>query len=294
MRRMWTLGGLSIGELVRYTWLETWRDAVYGQAGRMAFYHFLAIFPCLLLFLAVCSSIPVAGKSLQPFELSVAAQVLPPDAAALISELNHELEGHAYGFGLLASAVGALWAAMNGTWALIFGLNVAYEVEEDRSWRELGITIVGLTLSLALAGGLTLVLLWFAVKLESHVFRGALPIGVTILEWLAVLALLTLSFAVIFRFAPNLKDAEWKWSTPGSVCSLLLWVLATFGLRFYFGHVTNYYRSYGHLNSVVMLMLWLYLTNAAILIGGEMNSAIEKAAAGSSSRRHSSPVVTRG
>jgi membrane protein len=282
---MWTLGGLSIPELVRRTWLETWGDAVYGQAGRMAFYHFLAIFPCLLIFLAVASRIPVIGESLKVFESSVAAQVLPPHAATLINQLSAELQQHTSGYGLLFSAGGALWAAMNGTWALVFGLNVAYEVNEDRNWLELGLTIAGLTLALALAGCLTLVLLWFAVRLETAVFHGALPIGLTVLEWLAVLALLVLCFAIIFRFAPNLKDAQWKWSTPGSVCALLLWLLATVGLRIYFGHITDNYRSYGHLNSVVMLMLWLYFTNAAILIGGEMNSEIEKAAAASSSIR---------
>src|SRR5579863_5820956 len=99
MQRMWTLGGLSIRELVRRTWLETWHDAVYGQAGRMAFYHFLAVFPCLLIFLAVASRIPVVGASLKGFESSVAGQVLPPDAAALINQLSAELQQRASGYG---------------------------------------------------------------------------------------------------------------------------------------------------------------------------------------------------
>jgi membrane protein len=82
----------------------------------------------------------------------------------------------------------------------------------------------------------------------------------------------------VYRFAPNLEDAKWKWSTPGSLCAVVLWVTSTLALRFYVAHITNYERIYGHLNTVVMLMLWLYFTNAAILIGGEMNSEIEKAA----------------
>ena len=83
-------------------------------------------------------------------------------------------------------------------------------------------------------------------------------------------------FAVLYRFAPNLRDCEWRWSTPGAFCAVVLWIGSTFATRLYFEHVNNYSRSYGHLNGVVILLLWLYVSNGAILIGGEMNSEIEK------------------
>jgi len=84
----------------------------------------------------------------------------------------------------------------------------------------------------------------------------------------------------LYRFGPNLDERRWQWSTPGAACALILWIAATFGARIYFDHFNDYSRSYGHLNGAVMLMLWLYVTNGAILIGGEMNSEIEKAAKG--------------
>ena len=108
------------------------------------------------------------------------------------------------------------------------------------------------------------------------------------LEWLVLLASLSVSFAVLYRFAPNLRDCAWRWSTPGAFCALVLWIGSTFAARVYFDHV-NYARSYGQLSGVVMLLLWLYVTNGAILIGGEMNSEIEKTVTG----RHDTAVETR-
>jgi membrane protein len=196
-----------------------------------------------------------------------------------------ELQRHRpAGFELMSACAGALWAALNGTWALIFGLNTAYEVEESRGWWKLGSTIVSLTVVLAAGAGLAVAVLFSAVQIGGQVFQQPSLAALRVLEWSIVLATLLLSFAVVYRFAPNLGDAKWKWSTPGSLCALLLWVISTVGLRFYFRHISNYHQTYGHLNTVVMLLLWLYFTNAAILIGGEMNSEIEKAAASSSSR----------
>jgi membrane protein len=83
----------------------------------------------------------------------------------------------------------------------------------------------------------------------------------------------------LYRFAPNLRDHRWRWSTPGAWLALFVWIGGTMVVRFYFEHVNNYRRSYGPLNSVVMLLLWLYVANAAVLLGGEMNSEIEKAGA---------------
>lgn len=279
MAQMWTLGGLSLRELLRRTAKESWDDAVYGQAGRMAFYHFLAIFPCLLIFLTFAAGVPTVGPGVKSTANDVIQQVLPAQAAGLVEEMVHELQNQTpTGLELLLTFGGAAWAGMNGIWALLFGINIAYEVEENRAWWKLGATIAGLTLALALTATLALFLLFSATQLQMNILHDPSPLAARTVEWLAVLALLMVSFAIVYRFAPNVNDAKWKWSTPGSLCAVCLWVVATLALQFYFGHITNYHRTYGHLNTVVMLMLWLYLTNAAILIGAEMNSEIEKAA----------------
>jgi membrane protein len=191
-----------------------------------------------------------------------------------MDELNQRARS---GVQLIPVCAGALWAALNGTWAMIYGLNKAYEVQEDRSWWELTITIVGLTFSLAVTGSIAVVLIFCSAYLQAQFHGGAILLRC--LEWLVLTCTLSFSFAVLYRFAPNLRDCEWRWSTPGAFCALVLWIGSTFAARVYFDHV-NYARSYGQLSDVVMLLLWLYVSNGAILIGGEMNSEIEKTVTG--------------
>ena len=98
-----------------------------------------------------------------------------------------------------------------------------------------------------------------------------------IVEWTVIVTLLLSSFALIYRFGPNLRDRRWRWSIPGAVIAVVLWVGSTLLLRVYEEHFSSS-RIYGGLNAVATLLMWLYVTGAAIFIGGEANSEIEKAA----------------
>lgn len=284
---LWTLGGLSVPDLLRRTIRASWQDEVFGQGGRMAFYHFLAIFPSLLLFFTITAHIPHLGGYLRNALHDVTSQILPRQVAQLVQETVNELIEHPHsGLRLLSVSIAAMWAAHNGTWAMIYGLNQAYEVEEKRSWREMTVTNVGLTFFLSATGFFALLLFFCSRYLQSRLHGGI--VALRVLDWLVLLVALLFAFAVLYRFAPNLGDHAWRWSTPGAVCALILWSGATLAARLYFGHINNYSHSYGHLNGVVMLLLWLYVTNGAILIGGEMNSEIERAAA----RTHGAPQPT--
>ncbi len=276
------LGGLSLRELARRTARESWQDAVFGHGSRMAFYHFLAIFPSLLVFLGLAGRVPHLGEHVRDAVLDLVQQVLPRPASLMLENTMTELNQHAMSGQLLTSLAGALWAALNGTWAMIFGLNMAYEVQERRPWWKLGTTIAALTASLALSGSFALLLIFFGGELANrfsrqHLSSGEAAIAFRAFEWAILIALLLFSFALFYRFGPNLRDHKWRWSTPGALFALILWIGSTLAARVYFEHVNNYQRVYGHLNSVVMLLFWLYVTNGAILIGGEMNSEIEKA-----------------
>jgi membrane protein len=278
MVNLWTLGGLSLPDLLRRTARESWHDEVFGQGGRMAFYHFLAIFPSLLVFFLVSGRVPHLRDHMRNALQELSSRVLPEQVSQLLQNVMDEVNQRARsGAELISVCAGGLWAALNGTWAMIYGLNKAYEVEEHRSWWELATTIVGLTLSLAVTGSIAVLLIFCSGYFQAYVHGGA--IALRCLEWLVLIASLSVSFAVLYRFGPNLGDCAWRWSTPGAFCALVLWIGSTFAARVYFDHV-NYARSYGHLSGVVMLLLWLYVTNGAILIGGEMNSEIEKTVTG--------------
>ena len=278
MPNFWTLGGLSLSDLLHRTVRESWQDEVFGQGGRMAFYHFLAIFPSLLVFFIISARVPHLGDHMKTALQDLSTQVLPAQVSQLLQEMMDELNQRTRsGVHLISIIAGALWAALNGTWAMIYGLNKAYEVEEHRSGWKLAVTIVGLTLFLAVIGSMAVFLIFCSAYLQAHLHEGTIALGV--LEWLVLAASLSFSFAVLYRFAPNLRDHEWRWSTPGALCALVLWTCSTFATRAYFEHVNNYARSYGHLNGVAIFLLWLYASNGAVLIGGEMNSEIEKSAA---------------
>jgi membrane protein len=195
-----------------------------------------------------------------------------------------EIGQRAHG-GLAFAALGAAWAAFNGTWAVMSGLNDAYEVEEDRPFWKVTLTAAGLTIALAALGFIALALLLYGHRLgEIITDKSGYPqfVGAVwpIVHWPVIAALLLAAFALYYRFAPNRPDGELRWTTPGAITATLLWILATIGFHVYVDYSPGKYRQiYGAVAGCAILLLWFYITGAAILIGGEMNSEIENAAA---------------
>jgi membrane protein len=268
---MWSLRGLSWLELFKRTCRSSWEDEVFGQAARLAFYYFLGIFPAILLLLLLLDTFASTGSALRKTLLESFQRIVPGEASALITKTTGELNAKAaIGTGALWAALGAAWATLNGTWAMMAGLNRAYEVKEERRWWTVVTIVFGLTISLGVMGVMAL---------------GAMLYGSRVLQWPVIVILLLVSFGTLYRFGPNLKDQRWQWSTPGAVIALVLWAGSTSLLRIYQDHFSSSQRIYGALEPVATLLLWLYFTGAAILIGGEANSEIEKAAPEGHQRR---------
>ena len=285
MAELWSLRGLSWWELAKRTCHKSWEDEIFGQSARLAFYFFFALFPALLLLLILLGKSAGFGSEMRGALLDLFRQVLPPDASALMASTVQELNVWAVlGPGAILAGVGAAWGSLNGTWAVITGLNKAYEVEEERPWwRVLSITL-GLTLSLSVLGLIALAAVLSGNRagniIGQHLGTPAhFEVLWRVMQWVVILILLLFSFSVLYRFGPNLRDRRWQWSIPGAVVAVTLWVASTLLLRVYEEHSSSSQRIYGGLNAVAILLLWLYLTGAAILIGGEANSEIEKAAA---------------
>jgi membrane protein len=108
---------------------------------------------------------------------------------------------------------------------------------------------------------------------------GAFPLAWKIIQWPVVLACMILAFALIYYFAPDFHEQAWKWLTPGAAIGVALWLIVSIAFRVYLHFFDSYSATYGSLGAVIILMLWLYFTGAAVLIGGEINSEIENAAA---------------
>jgi membrane protein len=282
---LWSLGGLGWKDLARRTWRESWQDQVFGQAARLSFYHFLALFPSLLLLLMFLGRLAGPGAALRDTLVGSFAQILPGDASGVVARTIRQLSaGPARGTSTAFAIGGAVWAALNGTWAMMVGLNTAYEVKEERPWWRILLTAAGLTLALGVLGLAALATMLYGAQI-GHWLGNAAGIHEgfaffwRVVHWPVVIVLLLVAFALLYRFGPNLYDVSIRWSTPGAALAVGLWLAFTVVFRLWFDHVHSYSQIYGPLASVAILLLWFYFTSAAILIGGEMNSEIENAAA---------------
>ncbi len=293
MAQLWNLRGLSWRELVKRTCRKSWDDEVFGQAARLAFYFFFALFPVLLSGLILLGEFAGGGSAERTALRDSFQQVLPPEASALIAKTIEQLNAKAVlGAGAVPAGLYAVWGALNGTWALITGLNKAYEVEEQRPWWRVLFVLFGLTVSLGALGLIALAAIVYGTRAANIVGQhlgmpASFALFWRVVPWTVILLLLLFSVSVLYRFGPNLKDRRWQWSVPGAVIAVTTWFISTLLLRVY----QQYFHSsriYGGLNAVAIVLLWLYVTGAAIFIGGEANSEIEKAAseAGHSDVRH--------
>ena len=280
----WKLGGLSWRELGRRVWAEVQEDDVFGRAAQLSYYFLLALFPLLLFLTSLLGFFAGAGTELRDTLLSYLGRVVPASASDLIrttvTDISEGKGGGKLSFGLLA----ALWAASNGMGAISASLNIAYDVKETRPWWKERLVSIALTIALAVLIISALILVLYGGRIADSVagafaFGQAFTITWKIVQWPIVLVFVLLAFALIYYFAPNLHDVKWQWVTPGSVIGVALWLLVSFGFSLYLSFFDSYSATYGSLGAVIVLMLWFYLTGAAILIGGEMNSEIEHAAA---------------
>lgn len=284
MASLWTLGGLTWKELGKRIWGQITEDDVFGRAAQLSYYFLLALFPLLLFLITLLGYFAEAGTELRASLLSYLGDVMPQSATQLVQttldEVSKQKGGGKLSFGVLA----ALWAASNGMGAISETLNVAYNVKETRPWWKLRLITVGLTIALAILIITALALMLYGGKIGdllaanfglSEVFK----IIWKIVQWPIVLFFVLLTFNVVYYFAPDLHDQDWKWVTPGAAVGVVLWLLVSFAFRLYLNYFDSYSATYGSLGALIILMLWFYLTGVAILIGGEINSEIENAAA---------------
>jgi membrane protein len=277
-----SVGGLSIAELLKRTVRGNWEDEVFGLSARLAFYHFLAIFPAVLIVLVPLAHLS-AHDDLRRMLVGSFRAILPGETASLVESAIADLDKNvrAGGVLLVAGALGAAWAAMNASLAMIVGLNKAYEIEERRSWMH--VTRIAAALAAAVIG------LIVAALISTHyagvAFGFAGPRLRLVVQWAAILGILIASFTLLYRFAPNLPQHEWKWTLPGATFAALLWTGFTLVMRLYFDRFASYHDIYGRVAPTAMLLLWLYGTSATVLIGGELNSEIEKGRGGAKPAR---------
>jgi membrane protein len=281
---MWTLNGLSWRKMAARVWKEMQRDDVFGNAAQLAYYFLLALFPLLIFLTSGIGLIVGSNTGMRHALFSYLSRVMPSSAFQLIDstmwEISNASSTSKLSFGFLA----ALWAASNGMGAITEALNSAYDLEETRPWWKQRVVAISLTTGLSVLIMAALGIVIGGSRLGNHLaaYHGLSTAFIwtwKILQWPIALAALLLAFALIYYFAPDFREQDWKWITPGAVIGVALWLLASFAFKAYLHFFDSYSKTYGSLGAVIILMLWLYLTGLAVLIGGEINSEIENTAA---------------
>lgn len=281
---IWRLGGMPPLELLRRVWHELYEGGLLSHAAALAFYFFFAIFPLLLILATLMAYFGSTGERLQASLLKFLSQIAPPSAFALVFSTISEFHSSEIGIKFWLGLASALWLASLGIAALSESLNAMYGVKETRAWLRVRLSAIVLTAALMTLIILALLLILYGGEIGAGVAayfeRG--PIFTTI--WtigqvpLAIMFAL-LAFALIYYFAPDLHEQNWYWITPGSIIGVTLWISVSSLFRIYLRHFDMYSQNYGSLGAVVVLLLWFYLSGAAILIGGKINAEIENAAA---------------
>jgi membrane protein len=278
----WKLGGLTPMQLGRRVYEEFDQDEVLTRSASLSYYFMSAIIP-MLFFLMASLGIFARSHDLRHSLLGYLQQFMPPDAYTVLLRTLHEVATHSSGVKLAFGLVLALWSGSGGMRSLMDALNRCYHVKEARPFWKRILMSMGLTAAIS---GLTiaaLVIVLYGGAIAQFVGDHTGLSNITIMLWKAAqwplaFFFVVLSFAMIYYWAPD-AEQQWAWITPGSLIGVLLWIGASICFRLYLHYFNSYGKTYGSLGAVIVLLLWLYITGMAILVGGEINSEIENAAA---------------
>jgi membrane protein len=290
----WNLGGLTWKQLGKGVWGEVNNDDVLGRSAELAYYFLLAIFPALFFLISIFGIIEHGNHALREQLMTYFAQVMPGQAKDLVSHTLDQIAHGSSGTKMALGLAGALWTASAGMAAIMDVLNITYDVPEGRSYARKRMIAIGLTVAVVSLVIVALVLIFYGPKIADGIF-GTVGLGNVfawiwkIVQWPIAVFFVILAFALIYYKAPDVEQPTWHWVSPGAAIGVLLWLAASFGFRVYLHYFNSYNSTYGALGGVIVLMVWFYITGLAILVGSEINSEIEHAAAKRGEREAKAP-----
>ncbi|MER7484277.1 YihY/virulence factor BrkB family protein [Streptomyces sp. NPDC126510] len=266
----------SWGKVLKGSLKEFKDDELTDRAAALTYYGILSLFPALL---ALVSLLGLAGKSATDTVLNNLQQFAPGSARNIITGAVEQLQGNA-GIGSIMAVVGlalAIWSASGYVAAFIRTSNAVYDMPEGRPvWKVLPVR-VGVTVVLMVLAVISALIVVFTGPLARQAGQ-ALGIGDTALtvwsiaKWPVLVVLVTLMIAILYWASPNAKVKGFRWITPGSFLALLIWMIASAGFAFYVANFASYNKTYGTMAGVIVFLVWLWITNLAILLGLEFDA----------------------
>lgn len=287
LHSLWNLEGVPAMVIAKRTFKSFNEDNLLSRAAELGYYFLFALFPTLVSASAILGLAARSASDIYVHLLHYLALVVPKAAMGIVLETFNQTTSNASRGKITFGLAAALWSASVGFTAIQDTLNVVYKVRETRPYWQVRCAAMAVTLLLSVNVTLTLATMLGGDYLVRHVAHHALHPrlgmiaagmvrGVT---YTAALGLLILLFAIIYYFAPDVKQKRWHWLTPGGAIGIGGWFLASIILRVYLHYFDNYSVTYGSLGAVIILLTWFYLTGLMLLTGAEINSEIAAAVA---------------
>jgi membrane protein len=285
---------------IKHALLRTYGDVLRNHTMQMAaalsYYFVLSLFPALIFLSAVVAFLPLPDLFNQA--LAMMARFLPSDSMGLVRRVLSDVITPNRGTFLSFGILGTLWAASGGFSAAIEALNIAYDVQDDRPFWKTRPLAVGLAL---MTGALMLVALsvmivgprfgeWLADRVHlSYLFVLLWPY----IHWSIAIGFTILAVEALYFLAPNVKQ-RFAATLPGAILAVGCWIALSYLLGLYFRQFANFNKTYGTLGAAIALMIWLYWTGFAMLVGAELNSELAKTSSdGKIEEKHEPPTITR-
>jgi len=256
------------------------RDDLTDRAAALTYYSVLSLFPGILVLTAALGLLgPAATQTL----IENVRQIGPGQGGDLLINAIHELQGSKNLAGPLAvvGVLSALWTASGYVGAFIRASNAIYEVDEGRPvWKtvplQIGLTVALMVLIAVCSGGIV-VTGAIAQRLGDLLGVGSTAVRVwDIAKWPVVALLVSLAFALLYWASPNVRQLGFRWLSPGGILAVLVWAVASVGFAFYVAHFGSYNKTYGSLAAVIIFLVWLWISNIAVLLGAEFDAELAR------------------
>jgi membrane protein len=276
------------GQLEKRSWIDVAKrtikefreDNLTDWAAALTYYAVLAIFPALIVIVSILGLI---GESATQPLIDNLGKVAPGPAQEIFTNAITNLQENqgAAGLAFVIGLATALWSASGYTAAFMRASNAIYEIEEGRPvWKSLPVR-VGVTLALVIGTVLCAVAVVFTGGLAEQAGNviglgdGAVTAW-SIAKWPVLLLIVSFLFALLYWAAPNVKQPGFRWITAGGLFAVLVWVLASVAFAFYVANFGSYNKTYGTLGGVITFLVWLWVSNIAVLLGAEFNAELER------------------
>ncbi len=270
----------SWGGVLKRTVTEFKNDNLSDWAAALTYYAILAIFPALL---ALISILGLVGQSATQPLIDNVSTVAPGAAKDIATDAIRNLQQGQGAAGVLfvVGLATAIWSASGYIAAFMRASNAIYDIGEGRPiWKTLpvrvGLTFVLLVLTavsaiaVVVSGGL-------AQKVGDTIGVGSTAVDVwNIAKWPVLVLLVSFMFALLYWAAPNVKQPGFRWVSPGGILAVLLWIAASLAFAFYVANFASYNKTYGALGGVIIFLVWLWISNIAVLLGAEFNAELER------------------